>query len=271
MRWLARHRQVVSLEAYVAQMGDSEFNIHKVVAITFDDGFRQALDCIYPVILETGNPVTIFTSTSHLNHGELLWFNYLKTLCYESHYAFVTIDHTCLKLGTFKQRRNAWYFLREKAIMSGDPIGFSNKLKEVYALDPKIIKYYGGLTDKQIKTACRSDLIEFGCHTKNHPLLNQLTPHEQQDEIAGSKIILSKLTGKPVRYFAYPGGKYNKVSVELVIKAGYEAAFATISQHIANKKYEIDRIGIYSQSMIKFQIKLMGVVDLVRRLGIKVG
>ena len=46
-------------------------------------------------------------------------------------------------------------------------------------------------------------------------------------EIRKSKEILEGLTGKEVRYLAYPYGSYNEATVSIVKEAGFAAAFST--------------------------------------------
>lgn len=66
---------------------------------------------------------------------------------------------------------------------------------------------------------------EIGCHTKTHANLANITDSQLQEEIIGSKKLLEKKLGFPVKYFAYPKGIYSNRIVDFVEKAGYKAAF----------------------------------------------
>ena len=84
-------------------------------------------------------------------------------------------------------------------------------------------------------------------------------------EIFESQRLLSELSGKPVRYFAYPSGDYNLDTLELVEAAGYQAAFATIPRGLDSEpRFEIERIGIYSPSLVKLHAKALGAARLAR-------
>jgi peptidoglycan/xylan/chitin deacetylase (PgdA/CDA1 family) len=46
--------------------------------------------------------------------------------------------------------------------------------------------------------------IDFGAHSRTHPDLTKLSEAQLEDEVAGSRRILSEVLGTPVRAFAYP-------------------------------------------------------------------
>ena len=82
------------------------------------------------------------------------------------------------------------------------------------------------LTAKQIKSVMSKN-IEIGAHTMTHPRVNAVTPIEANKEIVESKAYLTKLTGKKVISFCYPGGEYDPINVSQVKKAGYKMARTT--------------------------------------------
>jgi peptidoglycan/xylan/chitin deacetylase (PgdA/CDA1 family) len=58
--------------------------------------------------------------------------------------------------------------------------------------------------------------LSFGAHTLTHPDLASLSPDEAEHEIAGSKAVLEEGLGEPVRAFAYPFGRYDVATKEIV-------------------------------------------------------
>ena len=63
--------------------------------------------------------------------------------------------------------------------------------------------------------------IEFGSHTKTHPLLSTVNSDEILfDEISGSRKELEGRLGE-IKYFCYPAGDYNARAKSMVEKAGY--------------------------------------------------
>jgi peptidoglycan/xylan/chitin deacetylase (PgdA/CDA1 family) len=68
--------------------------------------------------------------------------------------------------------------------------------------------------------------IEIGAHSHTHPQLDTLAPRAARREIAGSKALLERSLGEPVRSFAYPHGYSSRRVRRLVQQAGYESACA---------------------------------------------
>ncbi|HEY0142981.1 MAG TPA: polysaccharide deacetylase family protein [Thermoanaerobaculia bacterium] len=97
---------------------------------------------------------------------------------------------------------------------------------------PNIIgKTANALTWKQIKEMSDAG-VDIQSHSLSHPYLtkrrHRKTPEAYSEwlrrELAESKRILEKETGKKVRYLAYPYGDYDDVVAEQAGKAGYDAA-----------------------------------------------
>lgn len=271
IKWLVKHHHVVSLSEYVLGLQQPGFLKSSPVAVTFDDGFRVAFQCAVPFLIEMSVPVTIFMTTGHLENEELLWFSYIKALCFENSYTSIRVNQHDFSLQTMEQRIIAFDELRALARTSNDSSDYCRQLSETYPLDPDVTALYAGMTHEQIMMAGQSGILDLGSHTVTHPYLTQVSRETQEKEIVESRRILSELSGRHIRYFAYPGGEYNRDTLELVKTAGYEAAFAVIPKKIGDARFEIGRIGVYSQSLLKFQLKTMGVADLARRLGLKVG
>lgn len=271
--WLASRYRLVSLAEYMSASRQAESNMKRLAAITLDDGFRLTFDCIFPLLLKNNIPVTIFVTTGHLEHGDLLWFSYLKALCFEKTYDLLKIAQYIFPLQHLSQRIRAWNHLHTLAKASGNPAKFCKELAQDYPLDSDIIPLYAGMTHHQLETAGAGNLVEVGAHTLTHPYLGQLIKEKQEQEIVESGRILSKLTGKPIRYFAYPSGEYDLDTLDLVKNAGYDAAFAVLPKNLGvdHDRFQIGRVGIYSPSLLKLQLKALGVANLARSFGLRVG
>lgn len=117
------------------------------------------------------------------------------------------------------------------------------------------------LNEKQILEMRSSGLIEFGGHTKNHVKLDLLSREDQRVEIKENKEYLEKLLGEPIISFAYPFGRFNEDSKEIVKELGYDYGVATNKGDffIETDLYEIRRIGIFSDGTFsKFKRRVTG-------------
>ena len=94
--------------------------------------------------------------------------------------------------------------------------------------DGSIVPPIGGhLTDVQIKTLSESTLITIADHTVSHPDLAGKSLAYQEDQILSSQKYLENLIGKQIKYFAYPYGAYDRITLKVLQMGGYTAAFTT--------------------------------------------
>lgn len=269
--WLTRHRQIVPLTEYL-EKSLQHTQSKRLVSITFDDGFKATFDCVFPFLIEKQIPTTWFITTGHLEDGELLWFSYLHALCYESSYKEILVNDIPIPMQTLSQRKRTCKTLHTLARNYGNPSLYFQTLSLKYPLPQGMVEAYRGMTNSQVRLATDSRIVEVGAHTHTHPFLDKLTKGEQAAEISNSKNFLQMLTGQEVSYFAYPSGEYNVETVNIVKKAGYQASFAIIPKKLGlDAQYEMPRIGIYSRSINKLQLKAWGLADWGRRFHLQVG
>jgi peptidoglycan/xylan/chitin deacetylase (PgdA/CDA1 family) len=66
--------------------------------------------------------------------------------------------------------------------------------------------------------------MEIGGHTRTHPNLAALAERDLDPEIGGCRADLEGLLGQPVRFLAYPGGRFNDAVERCVARHGFRAA-----------------------------------------------
>lgn len=67
--WLTEHREVTTLDQALEGWEDPE--AHRLVVLTFDDGYRDTHSVAFPALKERDIPFTLYLSTSHMETGEL--------------------------------------------------------------------------------------------------------------------------------------------------------------------------------------------------------
>ncbi len=70
--------------------------------------------------------------------------------------------------------------------------------------------------------------MTIGAHTRTHADVSRVAKEIARDEIAGSREDLANVLGEPPRFFAYPGGAFNRPAADLVGEAGYTAACSVV-------------------------------------------
>ena len=96
------------------------------------------------------------------------------------------------------------YFVSTAHVLEGLP--FLHDLKRGKTLTPN--------SPEEIRTLAEQG-VEIGAHTRTHANLGRIRdPERLWYEVAGSKEDLEQLTGRPVRYFAFPYGHHKSLNRE---------------------------------------------------------
>ncbi len=118
------------------------------------------------------------------------------------------------------------------------------------------------MNEATIKMLSQNSLVTIGAHTETHRSLTSLGKRDLEDEMVIPKRKLEELTGKAVKYMAYPYGQphlnINAPVVRAVKSAGYKAAFSTnFSSRNSVNLFSVNRIDVTGEdSMQAFINKL---------------
>ena len=98
--------------------------------------------------------------------------------------------------------------------------------------------------------------MEVGAHGTSHVKLASLSPERLEEEVKGSRRLLSKVLGEEVDGFSYPYGSFDSAALEAVRRAGYAYACATPPQ-VDRNQYALPRIPMSDDDhQVKFAAKL---------------
>jgi hypothetical protein len=114
--------------------------------------------------------------------------------------------------------------------------------------------------------------IEFGAHSRTHPVLTQLSPSDLSSEVIGSKADLSALLGSPVVSFAYPYGAHSE-SVRALVQREFDLAFSVDEgmNYLRGDPHLLKRTYVGpTDSLLEFALYVhRGETGILRRLRIK--
>jgi peptidoglycan/xylan/chitin deacetylase (PgdA/CDA1 family) len=86
---------------------------------------------------------------------------------------------------------------------------------------------------------------ELAAHTINHSDLTTLEGAALEEEVAGSRHLLQREYGVPIKNFCYPSGRFNQTVIEAVEAAGYVGATTEIPGFATkDHPYELARIEV---------------------------
>jgi len=226
LRYLDSHFRVVPLDLVVAKARDPGARFHREVALTFDDGLRNNLTKVYPLLRSMGLPATFYVCPGVIEEGGWIWtvearvrLNALGPPARRdlAHRWGLDTDGVEQMQGWMKtladvERRRVFAEL-EQASSDYRPSARDHDnydvmtWEELGRLDP--------------------DIITIGSHTVTHPMLTKCTPQEQAYEIRESQEWLQRRLGRAVRHFCYPDACHNESVVRLTAEC-YDSAVTDV-------------------------------------------
>jgi peptidoglycan/xylan/chitin deacetylase (PgdA/CDA1 family) len=235
----------------------------RAVCITFDDGYRSTYERALPVLKEYGLPATVFVTTGGPDNRNM-WNDRILESIRSLPSGLLDLREVGLgahALETLQNRRRAVTDVMErtKYLPPDARLAIVKKLEDL-AGNRELQNLM--LTPEMI-SALANDGMEIGGHTISHPILTRLEDEAARQEIVGNKEQLEAITGKPVRLFAYPNGKFekdfNERHVQMVMEAGYFAAFTTTSSIATHQhnRYQLPRCRPWDSTPLKFGMRLL--------------
>src|SRR5215471_15791024 len=234
MEYLSNYYNIMPLEEIVNCMKCNDIP-DNVVAITFDDGYKDVYLNAYPILKKFSIPATIFLPTSCIDTGEVLWHDRVFS-------AFRETQRSSLPKYGIYEKTYPLETIEEKLHAQQDVLRFLRSLDthdRIQWIDCLITKLF--LKDKEnysqlmlswddIKIM-HTNGISFGSHTVTHPIMSKISSEQVMWEICESKKIIESHLDSPVRTFAYPNGKeedFDHTTKALLQEAGYVCALTTI-------------------------------------------
>ena len=231
LRFVARHFKVVSLATMVDRLSNGHTPAANEIALTFDDGLRNNLTVVYPVLRELQVPATFFVCPELVENGKWLWNHEMRCrLQTLSAPALAEVSKTLgspqasaekiiewMKTLPLQQRHKA-----EEAIKLATP-GFQPTAAQHASFD---MMNWSDLLLLDPK------LITIGSHTMSHPILTTLSTQEIEAELTESRQALEQRLQRAIEFFCYPNGSYHQQAYETA-KNTYRAAVTTESGVVA--------------------------------------
>ena len=180
-----------------------------MLAITFDDGYKDNLLYALPILEKFQVPATIYVTTSYIKENVSLWWHELKEKIINEKKINFRFEKKNFKfiLNNQKQKNFAYNNLRK--IFLNLKTKRQTELLEIIT-GSKQRKNYSNifLNENEVKTLDKHNLITIGCHSHNHLNFKILNDEEIQEEANKSLEVLENLLNHKVKHFCYPyGGK----------------------------------------------------------------
>ncbi len=230
MRLLADYFRPLPLAEAAARLQAGDLPA-RTACVTFDDGYRDNLDCAVPVLEELGVPATVFVAPGFLGDGMMFNDRVIEGLRAAPG---PELDLTDLGLGRHPVRT-----IEERCAAIAQLLPALKYLPEAERdQKARAVAEQAGyrpnghlMLDADGVRALANGGVTIGAHTLTHPILAETPDAAAAAEIAASKRTLEDITGQPVTLFAYPNGRpgrdYDERHVQMVKDAGFQAAVST--------------------------------------------
>jgi peptidoglycan/xylan/chitin deacetylase (PgdA/CDA1 family) len=267
MRHLQQNYEVISLaEALerVAAPENSSRPDRPFAVVTFDDGYQGNLSCVLPVMESLRLPFTVFVATDKVASGGLHWYDKVILHLLSASAARQVLDSSKgpihfapARLGEARRWARIDAVLRQFKQLPGDE-------REALASslpgspEPAPLRM---LTRAELHQLAQSPLVDIGCHTHGHELLDQLPRAAAEASIRQANRVLEECTGRTPRHFSYPNGNHDAATMQLVADLGFSCAVTTVGRPWVpdDDRFAIPRIGVGRfDTMNLFRAKLAG-------------
>jgi peptidoglycan/xylan/chitin deacetylase (PgdA/CDA1 family) len=237
--YIRSHYQPITLSSLAESLIHKKPIPHNALTITVDDGYRDFFTNAFPVFHEYGIPATVFLVSDFLDQNLWLWWNQIEYALRETSTDTLELDlseYGCRRFSfpTQQEKSRTWIEVAE-LLTTVDNSRRLEALKQIFSslrvdIPSSPPEEWTALSWEEVSQMARNG-IEFGAHTRTHPILSRIDDHGVvQAEIEGSKIRIEEQLGIPVKHFCYPNGgraDFNDETIAIVKKCGFQTAVTT--------------------------------------------
>jgi peptidoglycan/xylan/chitin deacetylase (PgdA/CDA1 family) len=235
IEYLNKYFNIISMDEFYQKYIDDKLG-KKDIILTFDDGYKNNLQVLVPIMNKLNLPITVFITTNNITTGNLFPTSILRLLVYGSSLYAIDIPSIdkSFSIKTDKDKLNATKEISNLLkTLPNDQVNIictemvENISKDEYKRLKKIYKSLLPLNWDEVRELKKQG-VTIGSHCMDH-----ICCHENQSkeiikyQISESKKIIEKELNIQCDYFAYPNGNYTNFSNTCVEEANYKLGFST--------------------------------------------
>jgi peptidoglycan/xylan/chitin deacetylase (PgdA/CDA1 family) len=234
------------------------------VLITFDDGYLDNYKLAFPILRSHGVQAVFFLVTSMVGSCAVPWWDHIAFVVRSARERQFLLRYPA-ELEVNLRANDLARSLRDvlalyKRPENVDPGRFLRELKEGAKGDdpPETIRRF--LDWREAREMVGGGMA-VGSHTHSHPVLSQLEPGRQSEELRQSRSILKEQLGVEVDAVAYPvgiRGSFTEQTQSAAREAGYRMGFSFYGGTNRGGRpnaYDVKRVGVDDQSQVRFRVQ----------------
>lgn len=259
-RWIKQYCNVLCLSVAMERLEQGTLPA-RAACITFDDGYASNLTLAEPILSSLGLPATVFVTVDAIERG-IMWNDIVRE---GVRFSKDVLDVEDLGLGSYDWSTNSKSTALQHLLNTlkyrpySDRMALADSIYErcTSKTVPRLM-----LSEQQIGSY-RRDVLDFGAHTVNHPILSSMTPDEAYSEVKDSRDWLHQVVGKRPSAFAYPNGKpgidYDDDHIRMIESLGFDCALTTKWGFVNGKtpRFELPRIAPWDRTRVRYAARLV--------------
>lgn len=229
LKIIKNSNQVISMDDVVKMYDSSNHSKENLVAITFDDGFKNNFEIAAPILDDFNFKATFYITSGLIGTNKLFWVDQLENSINhykKSNFKIVLNDEIFdFKTKTKFNKINALNFIKKycKQIENTEKnrvVEYVNNLCEGETFKTKNISNYEIMNWKDIKKINQEKNFIIGGHSLKHDLFSKIETESQlkQDIETSIELIQNKI-GHKTTHYSYPEGQsihFNKKTIKIL-------------------------------------------------------
>lgn len=266
LAYLRKHFEIVSLDHIYDGISNSQPMNPRQLAITFDDGYRNNLEIVEPLLSSYNIPFAVFVSTRHITEGLRFPSYYVRAAIHESPAGQIEVLGQGFDISTNESRHQTEKALL-KQIKTGDKGAVDKVVRDLLDSMPEDLwaeldnKFSsdGPMTWDDVTELGRRG-VTIGSHCHDHLILHDKQSIDEIDrQLKTSKELIEQHIGD-CRYIAYPNGGMKDLSPEAMdrVRRYFLAGLTTVTGEIppGTNRYILPRICGDTTEMSRFRFML---------------
>jgi peptidoglycan/xylan/chitin deacetylase (PgdA/CDA1 family) len=262
---LNRRYRIATLEEILQMLSGNVGLSEPAVLITFDDGYIDNYQIVFPILRRHGVPGAFFLPTAFVGTGRLPWWDVIAYIVKGSPKKRICLHYP--EARTFDLAKDGvdsciMHILRlYKQPSMKDRDCFIDELeKACESSRPSIDAERCFLSWDEAREMQQAGMA-FGSHTHTHEILSKLPLERQQEEVVVSREILQHELRRNIDTLAYPVGArhaFTEDTIAALRRAGYRAAFSHyggFNRPEAMQPFDICRCKIDGQSQARLRLQ----------------